>query len=134
MSYTGAIKETPRILVIDDEKDVCIFLEDVLDEDGYDVLTALSVEEGVKAVSSMRPDIVLIDKNMHAENGIDVLARIKAIDENIVVIVMTGYGTMESARRAMELGAFDYITKPFDLDCVKTVIKNSLRGRTKTSV
>ncbi|MBI5886767.1 MAG: response regulator [Deltaproteobacteria bacterium] len=128
------MKKNPCILVIDDEKDVCVFLEKVLGEDGYDVLTALSVEEGVKAVSSKRPDIVLIDKNLPKQNGIDGLARIKAIDENIVVIVMTGYGAMESARRAMELGAFDYITKPFDLDCIKTVIKNSLRLRPGASV
>lgn len=125
---------TPRILVIDDEKDMCVFLEQVLSDEGYEVLTALSVEKGMMAVSSSRPDIVLIDKNMPAMNGIEALARIKDIDRNAVVIVMTGYGSMESVRRAMELGAFDYITKPFDLDSVKAVIKNSLRGRPAASV
>lgn len=123
------MKATQRILVIDDEKDICVFLEKVLSEEGYEVLTALSAEEGIKAVLEKRPDIVLIDKNMPEENGIDGLARIKDIDRNVVVIVMTAYGSMESVRRAMELGAFDYITKPFELDFMKAAIKNGLRLR-----
>lgn len=128
------MKETPRILVIDDEKDICAFFEKILSEEGYEVFTALSVEKGIETVSLKRPDIVLIDKNIPAMSGIDGLARIRDIDRNTVVIVMTGHGSMESAKHAMELGAFDYITKPFDLDYVKAVIKNSLAARPWASV
>ncbi|MEK6791630.1 MAG: response regulator [Deltaproteobacteria bacterium] len=128
------MNEKTRILVIDNEKDVCAFLENVLGEEGYEVATALSVEKGIEIASSNRPDIVLIDKNMPDENGIDGLARIKDVARDVVVIVMTGYGSMESARLAMELGAFDYITKPFDLDFVKAIVKNGLRSRTGASV
>lgn len=128
------MKENPRILVIDDEKDICAFLEKILSEEGYEVFTALSVEKGIATVSLKRPDIVLIDKNIPAMSGIDGLTRIRDIDRNTVVIVMTGYGSMESAKHAMELGAFDYITKPFDLDYVKAVIKNSLAARPGASV
>lgn len=127
------MKETPRILVIDDEKDICAFLEKILSEEGYEVFTALGVEKGIETVSLKRPDIVLIDKNISAMSGIDGLTRIRDIDKNAVVIVMTGYGSMESAKHAMELGAFDYITKPFDLDYVKAVIKNSLAARPEAS-
>ena len=123
------MKESRRILVIDDDNAVCVFLEKVLGEESYEVLTALSVEKGLEAVSSKQPDIILIDKNMQGMNGIDGLAKIRDIDKNVVVIVMTGYGSMESARHAMELGAFDYITKPFDLDSIMAIVKNSLRGR-----
>ena len=128
------MKESRRILVIDDDNAVCVFLEKVLGEESYEVLTALSVEKGLEAVSSKQPDIILIDKNMQGMNGIDGLAKIRDIDKNVVVIVMTGYGSMESARHAMELGAFDYITKPFDLDFVKAVIKNSLAARPGASI
>ncbi|MBI5887689.1 MAG: response regulator [Deltaproteobacteria bacterium] len=128
------MKKIPRILVIDDENDICVFLKNILSEEGYEVLTALSVEKGIETVSLNRPDIVLIDKNIPAMSGIDGLTRIRDIDRNAVVIVMTAYGSMESAKHAMELGAFDYITKPFDLDYVKAVIKNSLRARPGASV
>lgn len=128
------MKEIPRILIIDDEKDICVFFEKILSEEGYEVFTALSVEKGIETVSLKRPDIVLIDKNIPAMSGIDGLAKIRDIDRNAAVIVMTGYGSMESAKQAMELGAFDYITKPFDLDFVKAVIKNSLAARPEASV
>lgn len=117
----------PQILVIDDEKDVCLFFKKVLVEEGYTVLTTLDGVSGLKIVKEKKPDIVLLDLKMPKMDGIEVLRHIKKFDKNMVVVVITGYGTMDTARMAMKLGAFDYITKPIDLEYLKAVIKDGLK-------
>lgn len=121
------MREKPRILVIDDEKDICDLFEKVLTEEGYTVLTALSGLRAIEIALENKPDLVLLDLRMPEMDGIEVLRRLKKIDKNIVIIMITAYGTMETARMAMKIGAYDYITKPFDLDYVKTVIKDGLK-------
>jgi len=121
------MKDKPQILVIDDEKDTCFILEDILTKEGYKVFTALDGMSGLKIVKEKKPDIVLLDLKMPEMDGIEVLRRIRKIDKNIVVIIITAYGTMDTARVAMKLGAFDYITKPCDPNSIKAVIKDGLR-------
>jgi DNA-binding NtrC family response regulator len=118
--------ETPCILVIDDEVDICSFLHDVFTAEGYTVSTASDPEEGIQMVEKLKPDLVLLDLKMPGMSGIDVLREIKKIDESIAVIIMTGFGTMDTARAAMRLGAFDYITKPFDLPHLRALVKDAL--------
>ncbi len=120
----------PTILVIDDEVEICSFLEDLLTPAGYTVYTANRPEEGLKKVEQLRPDVVLLDLKLPDMNGVEVLRRIKTFDDTIAVIMMTGYGTMESAMAAMRLGAFDYITKPFDLAHLRSLINDALTQRT----
>lgn len=116
----------PDILVIDDEMEICGFLKDVLTTEGYVVATATDPKEGLRIVEQSRPDLVLLDLKMPGMSGIDVLRRIKKIDEGMAVIIITGFGSMDTARAAMRLDAFDYITKPFDLSHVKAVVKDAL--------
>lgn len=120
----------PTILVIDDEVEICSFLEDLLTPAGYTVYTANRPEEGLKKVEQLRPDVVLLDLKLPDMNGVEVLRRIKTFDDTIAVIMMTGFGTMESAMAAMRLGAFDYITKPFDLAHLRSLINDALTQRT----
>lgn len=122
------MKDKAAILVIDDEKGICDFFQKVLTKEGYRVLTALNGQRGLAITERERPDMVLLDLKMRGLDGIEVLRQIKKIDKNIVVIMLTAYGTMESARMAMRLGAFDYLTKPFDLEYVKAVIKDGVRS------
>lgn len=121
------MKNSARILVVDDEKDVCDIFKKTLTQEGYDVFTALDGESGIEIVKEKKPDIVLLDLNMPKMGGIEVLQRIKEIDKNTVVIIITGYGSMDSARMAMRWGAFDYITKPIDLNYVKAVVKDGIK-------
>ncbi|NQT82083.1 response regulator [bacterium] len=116
----------PDILVIDDEMEICGFLKDLLTAEGYTVATATDPKEGLRIVEQSRPDLVLLDLKMPGMSGIDVLRRIKKIDEGMAVIIITGFGSMDTARAAMRLDAFDYITKPFDLAHVKAVVKDAL--------
>lgn len=126
------MRDKPQILVVDDEKDICVFFEKVLIPEGYEVFTALDGESSLRIIEEKRPDIVLLDLKMSKMDGIEVLRRIKRIDKNIIVIIITAYGTMDTARMAMKIGAYDYITKPFDLNYIKTVIKDGLKASLQT--
>ena len=121
------MKNIPQILIIDDEKDIGLYFKKVLAPEGYTVYTALDGIEGLQIVKEKNPDIVLLDLKMPKMDGIEVLQKIKKIDKNLIVIVITAYGTMETARMAMKFGAFDYITKPVDLEYVKAVIRDGLK-------
>ncbi len=119
----------PTILVIDDEEEICGFLQDLLTGEGYEVFTATDPQKGLQMVEELRPDIVILDLKMPTMDGIEVLRRIKKIDEAIAVVIATGFGAMDSAKAAMRLGAFDYITKPFDLPHVKALVKDAIAHR-----
>lgn len=121
------MKNSARILVIDDEKEVCDIFKKALNHEGYEVFTAVDGLSGLEIMKDKKPDIILLDLRMPKMDGIEVLQRIKKIDKNTVVIIITGYGSMDSARIALKLGAFDYITKPIDLDYVMAVIKDGLK-------
>lgn len=116
----------PKILIIDDVKEVCDFFKKILTPENYLISSSLDGASGLEMIEKERPDVILLDVKMPKMDGIEVLRRIKKIDKNIVVIMITAYGTMDTARMAMKLGAFDYITKPFDLEYVKAVIKDGL--------
>lgn len=118
-----------KILVVDDEKDVCDFFQDTLSEEGYGVLTALNGKDALALVKKERPHVVLLDIRMPGPDGIEVLEEIKKIDENIAVVMITGYGDLKTAREAMRLGAFDYVTKPFNLNFIKAVLRDALSER-----
>ncbi len=121
--------KTSQILVIDDEAGICEFLKDMFALEGYTVSAAADAEEGLQMAEKLRPDLVLLDLKMPKMSGMDVLRRIKAIDEATPIIMMTGYGTMDTARTAMRLGAFDYVTKPFELAHVRAVARDAISQR-----
>jgi DNA-binding NtrC family response regulator len=111
-----------RILVVDDEQGVCDMLEKFLKIKGYEVSTALSGEEALTLVKEKKPHVVLLDIRMPEMDGLECLERIKEIDEEIGVIMITALKQEEVGKKAMELGAYDYITKPLSLqylqDCL----------------
>lgn len=119
------MKRKPSILVVDDEKSVLELFHRILKKKEYTVLTANNGKEALELADKERPDLVILDLNLPGISGIEVLRRIKKIDENIEVIVITGYGTMETVKTAMRLGAYDYITKPFDINYVSSLIKEA---------
>jgi DNA-binding NtrC family response regulator len=111
-----------RILVVDDEPDVCEMLEKFLTIKGYEVSTALSGEDALALVKKEKPHIVLLDIIMPEMDGLECLERIKEIDNEIGVIMITAIKQDEVGKKAMKLGAYDYITKPLSLqylqDCL----------------
>jgi two-component system NtrC family response regulator len=102
------------ILIVDDEKNYTLILAAVLEDDGFETLTANSASEALDILSESDVDLVLTDMKMPEMDGIDLLERIKKEDADLPVIMMTAYGTVEKAVEAMQKGAYNYILKPFD--------------------
>ncbi len=111
-----------RVLVIDDEESMRFFLERTLARSGYAVETAPDGEAGVEAARQHRPHVVVTDLKMPGIDGLEVLARIKAIDPTTAVVVVTAYATIDTAVNAMKHGAADYLTKPFDAKTIRAVV------------
>lgn len=118
-----------RILIIDDEPLIRKSLKIALEEDGYDIYTAETGMEGIAVARKENIDIVFLDIKLPDIQGLDVLQKLKSMDNDLLVIMMTGYGTIESAVTAMKSGAFDYITKPFKTKDIATLIKLALETR-----
>src|SRR3954449_3665433 len=117
------------ILVIDDEEIMREILDTLLSREGYDVRLAASGEEGLELARSMPFDAAIVDIMMPGLNGIETLDELKRIDEDLAVLIITAYASVESAIAAMKNGAFDYITKPFKNDEVLVVVRNALKRR-----
>jgi len=119
---------TQKILVIDDEKLIRWTLEQHLVKEGYDVATAETAEQGLKQISEDPPDVVLLDNRLPEMSGLELLEKIKAQERGPIVIMITAYGMVETAVKAMKLGAYDYIGKPFHLEEITLVIRKALEA------
>src|ERR671936_1764237 len=117
------------ILVIDDEEIMREILETLLTREGYEVRLASSGAEGLEIARALPIDVALVDIMMPGLDGIATLDELKRIDEDLAVIIITAYASVESAISAMKAGAFDYITKPFKNDEVLVVIRNAMERR-----
>ncbi len=118
-----------KILVVDDEHLIRWSLEQSLRKQGYDVITAASGEDALKQVQEDAPELMLLDIQLPGMDGLSVLQRIKETDNDIIVIMVTALGILETAVKAMRLGAFDYINKPFNLDELSIIVKKALETR-----
>jgi len=118
-----------RIVVIDDEVNAAAALETLLREDGYDVARAHDGRSGLQLLEKHDPDVVLTDLRMPGMDGIELLAKIKEIRPETMVIVMTAYGTVKTAVKAMKLGAEDYLGKPIDVEELEVVLQKALERK-----
>ena len=114
------------ILIVDDEASICQSLSAILTDEGYQVLVAGSGEDALKSVDNEMPQLVLLDIWLPGIDGLETLKAIKAAHPNILVIMMSGHGTIETAVKATKLGAFDFIEKPLSLDKVIILVNNAL--------
>ena len=115
-----------RILIVDDEAFIRENLERILEEDGYHPLSTDNGDDAIREVSDSDIDLVLLDLNLGAQSGLDVLRALREIDPGILVIIITGYGTVESAVEALKMGAYDYIKKPFKADAIRLIVRLAL--------
>lgn len=119
-----------RILVIDDEEIICSLLKDTLTDEGYQVEAVTNASEGLEKILRGEPfDILITDIRMPQKDGMHVLKEAKERIPNMIVIVITGYPSIETIREASEYNAFDYITKPLDPDEVCACIQRALEAR-----
>jgi nitrogen regulation protein NR(I) len=115
------------ILVVDDQKTICYSIQRFLQSEGYDVLTATNGDDALKLVDSGTPGLVIMDVRMPEMDGLEVLGRIKGSHPDVQVIMMTAFSTTEKAIHAMKLGAYDYITKPFDNDELLVRVRDAVK-------
>ena len=115
-----------KILVVDDEPDVCEVISQYFDRRGYDVGIASNGEEALSKVLTERPKLILLDIRMPGMDGIECLRRIKKLDKEVIVIMVTCVDEIEAAKKALRLGATDYITKPLGFNALETAISTYL--------
>jgi DNA-binding NtrC family response regulator len=116
------------ILIIDDDYQIRESFEKLLTEEGHEVLTAASGETGLDVLHSVLPDLVLLDLRLPGMSGIETFLAIREIESKLPVIIMTAFGTTETAIEATKLGAFDYILKPFDIPDILKLITQALEA------
>lgn len=114
------------VLIVDDNEDLQFNLSNIIQTEGYNVLTAGEGNKALKEVKSKLPNLVLLDMRLPGMDGMTILEEIKKIDNNIIVIMLTAFGEVKGAVNAMKLGAYDFITKPFDNEELLIVIKKAL--------
>jgi len=117
------MKKQLKILVIDDEQLIRWSLEKHLSAQGYKVFTAESGEEAIKIHGTQSPDLIFVDNKLPKMQGLEVISKIKAIDEETIIVFMTAYGSIETAVKAMKFGASDYVNKPFSLSEIDFIIE-----------
>lgn len=119
------MKRNISLLIVDDEESVRDSLYNWFIEDGYRVECASNAKEALTKVESERFDIILADIKMPGMDGLEMHRRIKALNKDAIVIIMTAFASVESAVQALKDGAFDYVTKPFDPDDLSHLIRNA---------
>ena len=115
-----------QILLVDDEKGLRDILSKILRKEGYGVITACDGQQAIDKVKNYHPALTFLDLKMPGMDGIETLSKIRKFDDELIIIILTAYGTIESAVKATKLGAYDYITKPFQQEKIKILIQNAL--------
>jgi two-component system nitrogen regulation response regulator GlnG len=118
-----------HILIVDDEEAVCWALERALKREGYQVATAPSAEAAFTAAQKQRPDTVILDVRLPGLDGLSALADMQRLTEDAPIIVVTAHGNLDTAVRAVEGGAFDYLAKPFDLSQALDAVARAVQRR-----
>jgi two-component system, response regulator, stage 0 sporulation protein F len=120
-----------KILIVDDQFGIRILLNEVFQKEGYNTYQAANGLQALDIVKKHDPDLVLLDMKIPGMDGIEILKRMKVIDKEIRVIIMTAYGELDMIQEAKELGAIMHFAKPFDIDDIRAAVKNNLPEKIK---
>jgi DNA-binding NtrC family response regulator len=129
LPFVGELPLERRILIIDDDRSMCDVLEAELKKRGMQTTTTTSPEDGLRRLVEDDFDLVITDINMHGMSGVDVCRQIVESREDVPVVVMTAYGSMEAAIATIRAGAYDFVTKPFEPDDMALTIERALTHR-----
>ena len=119
-------KEKITLLVVDDNPKVAWMLREGLDRDEYEILAAPDGKKGIQMMIEEQPRVIILDIKLPGMNGMEVLERIRSINRRVEIIMLSGYGETKQIVRAMQLGASDFISKPFDVEEVDIHIRSVL--------
>ncbi|HTO55181.1 MAG TPA: response regulator [Myxococcota bacterium] len=118
-----------RVLVVDDDEDICLYLREFLTREGFKVSTVSKPADALLEIREGKHQLVLLDVRLPGVDGVDLLRQVRAIDSDICVIVMTGYPSVQTAVDSMKAAAFDYLQKPFDLQELRAVMERAIREK-----
>ncbi|WP_066073014.1 response regulator [Neobacillus soli] len=120
-----------KILIVDDQFGIRILLNEVFQKEGYQTFQAANGVQALEIVKKHDPDLVLLDMKIPGMDGIEILKRMKVIDPDIRVIIMTAYGELDMIQEAKDLGAITHFAKPFDIDDIRAAVKKHIPQKTK---
>ena len=115
------------VLVVDDDEDICLYLKEFLTREGYGVVIATQPQDALAEIVDGNCHLVLLDVRMPQMDGVEFLRKIRSIDPELCVIIITAYPSVEGAVDSMKADAFDYLLKPFDVDQLRQVIQRAIR-------
>ena len=121
-----------QILIVEDDLSLCHFLSKALSPQGYKITACHSAAEALSVLSAAAVDLILLDNKLPDRRGIELLKEIKRDHPQIIIIIMTAFGTSQTAIEAMRMGAFDYILKPFELDEIAELVDKGMESRRLT--
>ena len=122
------------ILVVDDEPEALSLFRDILAAEDAEILAAQSGAEALAIARQSPLDLVILDVKLPDVSGTEVLRCLRKLDDSVPVIMVTSYGSADDVRTSMRLGAFDYLTKPFDNEEIRRVAREALTGRTRRAI
>ncbi|WP_160724207.1 response regulator [Bacillus sp. USDA818B3_A] len=115
-----------KILIVDDQFGIRILLNEVFQKEGYQTFQAANGVQALEIVTKHHPDLVLLDMKIPGMDGIEILKRMKVIDPEIRVIIMTAYGELDMIQEAKDLGALTHFAKPFDIDDIRAAVRKHI--------
>lgn len=115
-----------KILIVDDQFGIRILLNEVFSKEGYQTFQAANGIQALDIVTKHDPDLVLLDMKIPGMDGIEILKRMKVIDPEIRVIIMTAYGELDMIQEAKNLGAITHFAKPFDIDDIRAAVRKHI--------
>ncbi|MBO9130096.1 response regulator [Bacillus sp. 165] len=115
-----------KILIVDDQYGIRILLNEVFQKEGYQTYQAANGFQAIDIVKKDRPDLVILDMKIPGMDGLEILKRVKEIDKDIKVILMTAYGELDMIQEAKDLGALSHFAKPFDIDEIRKAVRNEV--------
>jgi two-component system response regulator (stage 0 sporulation protein F) len=115
-----------KILIVDDQYGIRVLLEEVFRKEGYETYQAANGKQALALAEQNEPDLVILDMKIPGMDGLEILKRIKVLNREIQVIMITAYGELDLIQEAMKLGALTHFTKPFDIDELRRMVENYL--------
>jgi two-component system response regulator (stage 0 sporulation protein F) len=117
----------PKILIVDDQAGIRVLLMEVFSSEGYETFQASNGKAALDIVKNENPDLVLLDMKIPGMDGLEILKRIKEINEDVKVIMMTAYGELDMINEATQNGALMHFTKPFDIDELRVAVNRKIK-------
>jgi DNA-binding response OmpR family regulator len=118
-----------KILIVDDDQDMCEILSDFLRDEGYAVITASDGESALSSIKNKKYDLLILDYQLHGITGLYVLEKAHQIDSSLIAIMISAFGSEQIRLQAQELGVYDFVEKPFDMEKMVEAVNQALHQR-----